>query len=115
MSKIGLILILASSFALSACSSAKVREQKKLSAACATLDWWEIGRKDGVSGVGLKEGLKVQAERCRGTSFPLVSELYLNGRDTGLIDYCTPDHGLTEDHKRPLRERVCPTYLDAKF
>jgi Protein of unknown function (DUF2799) len=96
---------------LSACTSAPKREDSR----CAGIDWWEMGRTDGVAGLTLEKGLAEHAPTCQDSQFPVAKDLYENGRDAGLIDYCAPQQGLAAGHAGATYEGVCPAYLEAEF
>lgn len=82
--------------------------------ACAGIDWWEVGRTDGVSGHAVYK-LDDHKRRCNTGENPVDIDLYLNGRDAGLIDYCTPQQGFSAGHSGQLYENVCPLNLEPAF
>lgn len=96
---------------LSGCTSTPQRKETR----CAGIDWWEMGRTDGVAGVEFQKGLAEHAAQCSGTTHPVDLTLYENGRDAGLVDYCSPQQGLAVGHSGSRYEHVCPSYLETSF
>lgn len=81
---------------------------------CANIDWYEIGRTDGVTGSpSTKVG--IYQTRCDSTPFPVKIEYYSNGREAGLIEYCSPTGGLEAGKSGATYEKVCPGHLEAAF
>lgn len=81
---------------------------------CQNLDWYEIGRQDGVNG----ESLKILADHrraCDGAEIPPDEDLYVNGRNAGLVEYCSPQGGLEAGKAGKVYELVCPDHLQAEF
>lgn len=95
---------------LSACNPI----QTKPEFTCVGFDWFEAGRVDGASGIPLSRISEHQA-RCDRTSTPMDVELYVNGRNAGLIDYCTPISGLEMGKTNQPYEGVCPEHLERSF
>lgn len=96
---------------LAACTSTPQRKES----ACAGIDWWEMGRTDGVAGLELEKGLSEHRHQCAGSAHPIALDLYENGRDAGLVDYCSPQQGLAAGHSGSTYGNVCPTYLEEAF
>ncbi len=109
LSAVTLILVAVAS--LAACTSAPKAKETR----CAGVDWWEMGRTDGVAGIALQKGLAEHKLQCEASSHPVDLELYENGRDAGLIDYCSPQQGLAVGHAGSNYEGVCPSYLEVAF
>ncbi|MEK7356664.1 MAG: DUF2799 domain-containing protein [Bdellovibrionota bacterium] len=86
----------------------------KTAATCVGIDWWETGRTDGVSGHAVFK-LDEHKRRCSDTETPVDVDLYLNGRDAGLIDFCTPQQGFAAGHSGANYENVCPLHLEPAF
>ncbi|MES2962641.1 MAG: DUF2799 domain-containing protein [Bdellovibrionota bacterium] len=82
--------------------------------ACAGIDWWETGRTDGVSGHSTFR-LDDHKRRCNSGESPVDVDLYLNGRDAGLIDFCTPQQGFSAGRSGANYENVCPLHLEETF
>lgn len=80
--------------------------------ACANVDWYETGRMDGHSGTRL-EKITDYRKKCEGSS--VDEELYMNGREAGLVEFCTPS-GAIEAGKLGTEYRgVCPEHTEAAF
>ncbi|RYZ68358.1 MAG: DUF2799 domain-containing protein, partial [Proteobacteria bacterium] len=109
--KASLFTALCLTLLLSACSTTPARKETR----CSGVDWWEMGRTDGVSGLTLEKGLKDHSAQCKDSGFPVATDLYENGRDAGLIDYCAPQQGLAAGHAGAKYEGVCPAYLETPF
>jgi hypothetical protein len=106
-----LAALLLSSLCLSACTSAPLATA---ASQCANLDWFESGRSDGALGmlVSPQSHLKPGCD-LRSTQFN--RELYSNGHDVGLLDYCTTKVGLDMGKDGKPYAHVCPEYLEAGF
>lgn len=83
--------------------------------ACANLDWYEAGRSDGSLGYPLRSGLAQHRENCTGPSIPNDVDLYSNGREAGLIIFCSPTGGIEAGRSGAQYEDVCPSNLEASF
>jgi len=81
---------------------------------CANFDWYEIGRADGTYGSSADK-LNERQKQCDGTTNPVNPEMYLNGRDEGLITYCTPYGGIQAGRSGQIYEKVCPENTEAAF
>ncbi len=81
---------------------------------CQNLDWYEIGRQDGVGGES-PQALERHRGACAGAGEPPDEELYLNGHNAGLVDFCTPQRGFEAGKAGQLYELVCPGHLEAAF
>lgn len=79
--------------------------------ACAGIDWWEAGRTDGVAGHSIFK-LDDHKRRC---GEAVDSDLYLNGRDAGLIDFCTPQQAFSSGRAGLPYENVCPANVEPDF
>jgi hypothetical protein len=97
---------------LAGCSHLEKSEPTDL--ACAGIDWWEVGRTDGVSGHAVYK-LDDYKRRCNTGEHPVDIDLYLNGRDAGLTDFCTPSQGFAAGHAGRNYENVCPLNLEPAF
>lgn len=67
---------------------------------CQGLDWFEIGRRDGAVGKPV-DALKEHVDECAAGE-PPNADLYLNGRNVGIVDFCTTG---------PAHTAVCPEHL----
>lgn len=81
---------------------------------CAYIDWFETGRADGLAGLPSTK-LGTYQERCNQTSFPVKTDQYLTGRETGLVEFCTPTGGLEAGRRLQPYEKVCPENLEPGF
>jgi hypothetical protein len=95
----------------------KVDEAKN--SACANVDWYEIGRADGAIGLPLTK-LADHQSRCSQTSQPVNTEFYTNGRNAGLIEFCTATGGLEAgkrgmDYDSSMLGEICPPNLAGPF
>lgn len=81
---------------------------------CAHIDWFEMGRSDGSYGLPFARIQEHQA-RCNNTPHPVDFDLYTNGRNVGLLEYCTAAIGAQVARDGRTYEGVCPDYLEKKF
>lgn len=82
--------------------------------ACRNTDWFERGRADGVAGLPANE-IESHKKVCNSTPHPVDEDLYGNGRNVGLLEYCTPAVGVQRGKAALPYLNVCPNYLEAKF
>lgn len=73
---------------------------------CASIDWYEIGRQDGITGKPISEMDNYQ-NQCLGDSFLKNHSLYLAGRNRGLIQYCQPSNGFVLGQSGITYHGVC--------
>ncbi|MCB0367237.1 MAG: DUF2799 domain-containing protein [Bdellovibrionaceae bacterium] len=81
---------------------------------CENADWYELGRRDGA------QGLPVNVYESRRQDCGLKSEiarenLYLNGRNAGLVDFCTSDNGFEMGRTGQIYYYVCPVDEEVEF
>jgi hypothetical protein len=81
---------------------------------CANIDWYEAGRLDGRSGLPVSK-LGEYRKRCDETDHKVETEPYENGREAGLIDYCSPTGGVEAGKSGSKYAGVCPENLEAAF
>jgi hypothetical protein len=98
----------------SACTHAPGSRIVHTPPSCAQIDWFEIGRHDGASGLPMERS-NAYAERCNLTPQPFDQELYANGRNAGLLEYCTTAMGLEKGRAGMAYEDVCPEPLEESF
>lgn len=103
-------LFAAVAIALGACAQKTTKPQ----VTCANSDWFEIGRIDGAYGFPFKRIEDHQA-RCNQSSHPVDVDLYANGRNVGLLEYCTPTIGTQVGKDGKPYEGVCPAFLEKGF
>jgi hypothetical protein len=99
---------------LPACTHAPGARITHTQPSCAQIDWFEIGRHDGALGLPMERS-GVYADRCRVTPQPFDEELYSNGRNAGLMEYCTTGMGLEKGRAGLAYEDVCPEPLEQGF
>lgn len=81
---------------------------------CASMDWFEYGRRDGSKGAA-KEQIDGYRKLC-GDEFSGASEtLYINGRNSGLVEYCTPQNGYEVGKMGTPYLYVCPSLMEPAF
>lgn len=81
---------------------------------CAKMDWYEIGRSDGAQGLG-QDALDKHKLSC-GETFSENSEtIYTNGRNAGLVDYCSEENGYDMGRMGVLYTYVCPSTMEPQF
>lgn len=108
MKQIGLIIALA--FALSACSSANSQKNT-----CTERDWFELGRHDGAQG-STDDKLQKYTNDCRKAAINADAEtMYVNGRNAGLVEYCTPENAFELGRMGIAYMYVCPSTVEPKF
>lgn len=81
---------------------------------CANLDWYEAGRSDGFLGYPISK-LDHYRQRCDSTPHPVNVDLYTNGREAGLVEFCSPTGGLEAGKSQLPYEKVCPENLESSF
>lgn len=74
---------------------------------CLSADWFQVGYQDGRDG---KERAQIEyiAESCAKANIAPDRERYFYGRDKGLLEYCTPEHGFYLGKNGTSYNRVCP-------
>lgn len=80
---------------------------------CEGLDWFEIGRRDGTVGRPITR-LSDHIRDCA-KGIPPDADMYINGRNVGLLDYCTAQSGLEFGKAGMPYELVCPEHLEPNF
>jgi hypothetical protein len=81
---------------------------------CQNTDWYEIGREDGSLGRTL-DRFEVHKKSCSAKTNTNFEALYMNGRDRGLIEFCTPQNGFALGKSGEIYSYVCPFHLESKF
>lgn len=101
-----------------ACSSLPVAvpvlSKKPTQPSCANIDWFEVGRADGAMGSSLAKSADYNV-RCDSTAYPFSQELYLNGRNAGIVEFCTNTAGFEAGRNGSSYEGVCPDFLEKGF
>ncbi len=79
------------------------------------MDWYEAGRRDGAQGQPAKDPAKLGG----GCGFNATSnpyQLYSQGRNAGLSEYCTPDNAFHIGKTQlSYNKGVCPAFLETEF
>jgi hypothetical protein len=81
---------------------------------CNSIDWYEVGRRDGSLG-HLANLVQDYQDQCKGAQTPPAVDVYLNGREAGLTEYCTSQNGFEIGRMGREYRHVCPENLEAKF
>jgi hypothetical protein len=94
-------------FATLGCQSSPVK------IACSESDWFELGRRDGAIG----KPLQIQSHKARcGKDLSAANEnLYVQGYNNGLSEYCSPDNGFAIGRSGGNPSKICPAPLDTHF
>lgn len=103
------ILIVAAA-GLSACASTSSQK-----VACQERDWFELGRHDGAQG-STEEKFERHAQECRRQKLDSdVETMYTNGRNAGLVEYCTPENAFELGRMGIAYMYVCPSTVEPRF
>ncbi len=102
-----LLGLLAGIFTLNGCATLDKDE-------CLNADWRIIGYEDGSRGKSLNY-LGEHREACAKHGVAPDLDLYRQGRDEGLGDYCTQRRGYTEGGRGNKYQHVCPANLEGRF
>lgn len=81
---------------------------------CSTSDWYEIGRRDGASGAPT-ERLASYRSKCGDRLESESADMYRNGRNAGLVEYCTARNGFELGRMRVAYNSVCPKVVEDEF
>ena len=103
-------LIAGSLLFLSCQSTMKITEKKFI---CSQLDWFELGRSDGVQGLD-SQGYKSKQSNCDGFT-KANHESYVNGWYAGVDEFCSPAHGFAFGRSGYKYLNVCPTSKEEAF
>jgi hypothetical protein len=101
---------------VASCGSLPIAELKPVQPAnpCQAIDWWEVGRTDGASGAAPTKIIEYE-KRCEPYHVKVEDDLYQNGYDEGLVDFCTPTQGIEVGRTGQPYLKVCPANLEAAF
>lgn len=109
------ILVLSFPLCLGALSCAILPDRNGLDRqACANSDWWELGRQDGTQGEPVSKYDKRLSE-CGLEPEESRENLYLNGRNAGLAEYCQPSNGYEIGRTGQFYFYVCPVDTEVDF
>ena len=81
---------------------------------CINADWREVGRNDGLEGKR-QEQLARHYDACVKYGITPDRDHYMEGREAGLIVYCTQDSGYWEGRNGAGYQRVCPASSESAF
>lgn len=81
---------------------------------CATANWGTIGYEDGRDGRGMDKYAE-RTEQCGKFEVLPDQDQYLQGRDRGLVVYCTPQSGLAAGKNGQRYQGVCPAEKEPAF
>lgn len=90
------------------------RRDQRQAAACQATDWWALGFEDGVKGLRADYFGKYRRE-CAPHGVTANVTLYLEGRDEGLFEYCTPQNGYRLGVDGRKYANVCPPATEGAF
>lgn len=82
--------------------------------ACVERDWFELGRHDGAQGAA-DDKLDNYAKDCRKNFSSDFETMYTNGRNAGLVEYCTPENAFELGRMGIAYMYVCPSTVEPKF
>lgn len=93
---------------ISACAS------KPEKATCERRDWYETGRRDGSQGATLDRMANYKKE-CGGQFAAFSETMYTNGRNAGLVEYCSPENSYELGRMGIAYLYVCPSTMEPEF
>ena len=93
-------MLLVASFSLSGCSTISKAD-------CIVMDWFELGRTDGMSGKP-RSTFQERAKPCLKHGVIPDRAAYYSGHDEGLVIYCTEQHGFDLGKKGLPYTTICP-------
>lgn len=90
-------------------SCASMSEQE-----CLSANWLDQGFRDGRNGQPLHR-LEEHRQACAKVAVRPDQQLYLQGREKGIIHYCTANNGLQEGRLGRQYRNACPAHLEHRF
>lgn len=81
---------------------------------CRTADWYQTGYQDGRGGEP-RSRIEDIIEACSKANVAPDQARYFSGRERGLLEYCTPDHGYQLGKGGSSLHQVCPPESAARF
>ncbi len=105
-----LMLILASLLVGSSCGTVEITEKKF---SCNQLDWFEIGRSDGLLGMN-SMAYENKKTNCEGFTNQ-EHEKYVNGWYSGVDQFCTTQQGFAFGRTGGKYSNICPTAKEPSF
>lgn len=103
------LLLLPFVFSMS-CQTVDITDKKY---SCGQLDWFEIGRSDGLQGVD-SLSWEIKEKECKGFS-DANHESYVNGWYAGVDEFCSYSHGFAFGKSGHSYLNVCPTGKEEGF
>ncbi len=102
------VVVVALGLGLTACTSPSAQK-----ANCGERDWFELGRHDGAQG-SADDKLQKYTKDCRKQGGD-IETMYTNGRNAGLVEYCTPENAFELGRMGIAYMYVCPSTVEPKF
>lgn len=81
---------------------------------CRSADWFQVGYQDGRDGKR-RSHIEYIAESCAKANVTPDRESYFDGRNRGLREYCTPEHGFDLGKNGTSYSHVCPPETANRF
>ena len=81
---------------------------------CVEGDWYGIGYRDGTNGYSL-DRIDSHNEACAEFGQRVNRVDYMEGRDEGLLEYCTPESGRRVGEQGQSYAGVCPAEMEGEF
>jgi len=102
-----LLAVLAGALVLGSCATLNESE-------CRSVDWYQLGTRDGTDG---SARTRIEEHRKACAEFGLAADdaAWLQGYETGLLDYCTADNGYRVGRRGGYYGRVCPAQEERRF
>jgi len=101
------LLLIIALISLSGCASLNKEE-------CLQADWYNIGYHDGESGYKISR-LSDHQQACAEYHISPDQARYKQGRNAGLMDYCTPENALQTGLNGNSYRGVCPYEIEKSF
>lgn len=92
---------------LSGCASMSEKE-------CLTANWFDQGYRDGRNGEPLSR-IEDHRQACEKVGIIPERGRYFDGRDRGILEYCTPANALHEGRQGRYYRNSCPAHLERNF
>lgn len=87
---------------------------KPLVAGCEQRDWFELGRTDGAVGASESQ-LQNHTRQCRTEFHSEWETMYTNGRNAGLVEFCSAENAYELGRMGQTYLYVCPSTMESKF
>ena len=81
---------------------------------CIQPDWYELGRRDGLKGQPI-EKLEIYRRECPSKSAVEPEALYTNGRNAGLVEFCTLENAFEMGRQGLNYSPVCSSLIEPRF